>query len=416
MKQIEKLIGNLSSKFKVDIEQYTRLYQDGLNREELAEALNMSEYAVRAIAQALNLRMALKYRAKDLALYYSRFEDSEVNVKLNEVAGDLDASYKDNVKLERQITALRRELSKYKSVFKDSPASFDVEDIQQLVKESMRPMRAANVTIATRSDYYKDYTQFILLSDLHFEEAVNSNDVGLANSYNWEEAERRLSLVFQESLQAYRGESKCIILLGGDLLSGIIHDTLESTTKPTGQAVVELAQILADHTNALQAVYEEIEVMFVTGNHGRLSEQRKSHGQGYNLEHMMVHIMKGLTADSVKYNVSTTGYCISVVGDKVIALHHGDFHRAGYGIPRVLKVQEAIRQTTGVVPYTIFQGHTHTPLIESSPSGGQYITNGSLIGINGYTHTNGFIGLPWSQTIGSFMPDGTIENTRWISD
>jgi hypothetical protein len=46
---------------------------------------------------------------------------------------------------------------------------------------------------------------------------------------------------------------------------------------------------------------------------------------------------------------------------------------------------------------------------------GKYITNGSLIGSNSYSVTNGMLGKAWGQVIGTWLPNGLIENVRLIS-
>ena len=417
MKQIEQLISVLEGRFRVKVEDFVHLYEAKESGESICQALGLTENGLRTVAKTLNLRLPKKFRNNDLALYYSRFTDSEVNLKLQEVTGDLDASYKDAIKLERQLLHTKRELQKYKSQALKSATEIDLEEVRVAVLNSVRPIRPVTVQIRTPSTHYADYTQAIVLSDLHFEECVSHNDVGLANSYDWGIAERRLEKVFAESLQAYRGEGKCLLFILGDTISGIIHDTLESTSKPTGQALAELAQLLAQHIHTLSEVYESVEVLSVTGNHGRISEQRKSTANGFNFEYLLIQILSGLVPQvNVHFEHSTCGYVHTTVGNKVIVGHHGDFHRAGYGAAKTLKVSEAIRQAIGVQAYHIIQGHTHTPSIEMMHTGGQYITNGSLIGANGYSHSNGFTGLIWSQTLLSFLPDGNIENIRMATE
>jgi len=416
LKQIEQLISVLEQRFRIKVEDFIHLYTANESGEAICQALGLTENGLRTIAKTLNLRMPKKYRQNDITLYYSRFTDSEVNLKLHEVTGDLDASYKDAIKLERQLLHTKRELQKYKSQALRSATDIDLQEVMDAVLSSVRPVRPVNVQIRTPSTHYADYTQFIMLSDMHCEETVSSDDVGNVNEYNWEEFERRLAVVFNEALQAYRGERKCILMSGGDQLSGLIHDTLETTGKPTGKAVADLAKVLADYTNVLASVYEEVEIMGVTGNHGRLSDNRKSHANGFNLEYMMFQLWEALTIkENVVFNFGTSGYALTNIGGMTLALHHGDYHRSGGGIPRTLKVQEIIRQTTGVIPEHIFQGHLHMPALEMTPQGGVYLTNGCMIGSNSYAHSNGFVAMPWNQTIGSFLPNGVLENSRLVT-
>jgi predicted MPP superfamily phosphohydrolase len=411
MNQFQELKQALQRQYDIDIDVFLDTYTSGMKQQEMLEVFNTSPWKLRTAATALNLRFAKKYRTHDFSLMVSRDTMQEGTTMLLEANEALDDMSKDLVSKERQLKRARQEVSKYRRSL-GQPL-----DIEELVDCISKPLELPKVVrVGTENERYRLHTQFIVLSDLHFEEAVVTEDVGLANKYNWEVAESRLQYVIDEAIGANRGERKCILMILGDTISGIIHDTLENTTKPTGQAIADLAKLLAKHINVLATLYEELEVMCVTGNHGRMSEQRKSTANGFNFEYLLFEIMLGfVTAQNVRVNFSTNGYATTKVADKVILGHHGDFHRAGTGVTRALKVSEACRQATGLVPHHIFQGHTHTPQIETIPSGGQYITNGSLIGANGYSHTNGFIGLSWAQTIGCFDSVGNIEYSRFVS-
>lgn len=416
MKQVEELIKALELKYKVSIDTFLDYYTRGAPRDEMAIALDSKEWTVRTIMSALNLRSAKRYRQHDYSYFLSRFGDTsnvELVEELQEANESLDQLSKDLVAKEQQLKKARRELSKYRRAHGEP---LDVSDIIRGLSKPTELPRAISISMDVNPTEYYWYTKFIILSDLHCEEIVDAKDVGLVNTYNWEEFERRLNIVFSEVIHGYRGERKCILASIGDQISGIIHDTLETTGKYTGEAVADIAKLLASYTKTLAELFEEVEVVAVTGNHSRLSDHRKSSANGYNLEYLMFEIWKALVPNTnVVFKFGHSGYITTSISDKVFGFHHGDYHRAGFGTMKSLKVQEAFRQATGLVPHHIAQGHLHTPMIENMHTGGQYITNGSMIGANSYSHSSGFTGLPWSQTIGAIDPHGNIEYTRWVT-
>ena len=416
MKQVEELIKALEDKYKVDIEKLLVLYTRGLPREDMSAELRVPEWTIRTVMSALNLRMAKKYRQHDYSYFLSRFGDSssvELVEELQEANESLDQLSKDLVLKERLLQKARRELSKYRRA-REEPL-----DVSDIVRSLSTPVELPRViTVPVVSDRYSDYTQLVLLSDCHVEEVVSKKDVGVSNEYDWDIMQERLGKVFSETLNAYRGEKNLIIASLGDQFSGIIHDTLEHTGKPLGEAVADFAKILASYVRSLSTIYENIYVPIAHGNHGRLGQHKKSAGYGSdNFEYMMAHILKAMVSDleNVTVDISTTGFVAFKVGDSIVGGHHGDFFRA-VGDVKFMRVKEHFRQVLGVEPDVILQGHTHVFNVEQMPRGGTYITNGSLIGQNGYSVSNGFVGKNWGQVVMSFLPSGRVENVRLVGE
>lgn len=89
----------------------------------------------------------------------------------------------------------------------------------------------------------------LLLSDLHWGEVVLANEVDGVNEYSTEIARRRLRRVIEKTCDLLRhhvvGDYPGIVLcLGGDLISGAIHDELEQTNDGT---VMQQALDLFEH-------------------------------------------------------------------------------------------------------------------------------------------------------------------------
>jgi predicted phosphodiesterase len=418
MVQVEELISALEEKYKISIQYFLELYQGNIPREEMAMSLDCQEWTIRTVANSLNLRMAKKYRQHDYSYFLSRFGDEaevQLTEELTEALSDLDELSKDLVAKEKQLDKARREVSKYRRAVKtENPLDLLEEAIGYLKMPAV-----LNLPAHTASERYKEYTQYILLSDLHFEATVSSGDVGLSNSYTWGIAEQRLNKVITELVNSHRGEGTLIFMLGGDLLDGLIHTSLETANKPLGQAVADLAVILSNYIRSLSSMYDYIHVPCVSGNHERLSDYKRSHNQGFGYAYMIYKMVEALTKDltNVGVDVNTCGYTTFSVGleeGKTVGLMHGDFMRGPTNDVKILKAKEAFRQVTHQEVNHVFSGHTHVPEVRLFGNNDHWIVNGSLIGTNAYSITNGFTCTDWAQAIGSFLPDGSVEYTRFI--
>lgn len=418
MTQVEKLLVELKEKYKINPEQFLELYSQGLSTEEMAEALVGTLWAVRVLASTMNLRLPKKYRIGDLALFYSRFSESaelKISSELIEADENLGMLSKQVVQKEKTIRSLQAEVSKYRRALKQETATDDISLLIASLVERINTTEPTDLKFNLKSSSYSGYTQFVMLSDLHMEQTVTKGDVGDCNAYSWAIAEQRLGRVFSELLNAHRGEHFVIIGLLGDMLDGLIHDSLETSNKPLGQAVADLAVILANYIKSLSKVYQYVYVPCVSGNHERITDHKKSHNNGFGFGFLLYSMIKGLCSGypNINIEISTSGFLSVEYGNTVLGFTHGDYIR-GFGDTKILKTKEVFRQTTGKIPDSIFSGHTHKAATEHM-STGLWITNGSLIGVNAYSHTNGFMGLPASQTIGSLLDDGTIEHVRLVT-
>jgi predicted phosphodiesterase len=420
--QVEKLVEALEEKYKIDISAFLELYQSGYPREDIASELHCGEWCVRAVATALNLRMAKKFRNHDYTLYLSRYSDEADSLIVNDLAtalDDLDQLSRDLVAKEKNLLLAKSEVAKYRRVLRQEAKQDAVNDmiadaVNKLADDD-KPSCVLNY-MAVPSDKFAGHIQFMLLSDLHFESVVSEGDVGKVNTYTWEIAEQRLAKVFESMLNAHRGERSCVIMGGGDFLDGLIHNSLETSSKPLGKAVTDLAMLLAGYLKGLSEIYDTVYVPVVSGNHERLTDFKRSHNQGYGFAYMLYEMLTALVADktNIRVEISTTGYLAFGVGTKVVGLTHGDFIKGPTNDVKILKYKEAFRQVTGYTPNHIFSGHTHQPEVKLFGNNDYYIVSGSLIGANAYSVTNGMTNVDWSQPIGAFTPDGAVDYVKFV--
>lgn len=138
-----------------------------------------------------------------------------------------------------------------------------------------------------------------LWSDWHWGEVVRADEVGGLNTFNATIAHARvqtlvsktIDLAFNHMGAAAASYPGAVVCLGGDMISGDIHEELMVTNDRTPQqAVNDLTDVLAAALVAMRDAFGRVWVPCVVGNHGRTSRKPR---------------MKGRVATSFEYNI----YC-----------------------------------------------------------------------------------------------------------
>jgi predicted phosphodiesterase len=117
-----------------------------------------------------------------------------------------------------------------------------------------------------------------LWSDWHYGEVVRPEEVGGTNEFNATIAEQRvrklvdttIDLAFNHMGTAEKNYPGVIVCLGGDMMTGNIHDELTETNDRTVQQQVnDLTDILASALERMADAFGRVFVPCVVGNHGR---------------------------------------------------------------------------------------------------------------------------------------------------
>jgi UDP-2,3-diacylglucosamine pyrophosphatase LpxH len=415
---LHKKIEELEKQYNFSLSELLELYRHGQERLVIAEKLNLAVHSLEEIVKALKMPWKKNKRPMWYVKHMIEYNattldatDDATDTELNFLTKRLAIADNTIARLRLDGNQLRRELK----VLRNRKILDD--EISAIITKAL-PIKnkiTVNVTTAIPSKHYRDHTSSILLSDLHVEELVSPTDVGNDNEYNWSIMTSRLDTLFAEWFNSYRGESRACIFILGDVISGIIHDVLENVTKPTAQAIHDLADLLSMYIQTAGTIFETVDVYFVSGNHERLSDRIKSNAKGFGFGYLFAQLLKAKlgSKSNIQVEISTTGYITTQIGNKVIGGHHGDQHRSIKSEARTHTIQEAFNSILGVQVDHIFEGHTHQFHV-SNNTRGTNITNGSLIGSNAYGVVNGYISLRPSQTIIQFLPSGEIENIRQV--
>lgn len=123
-------------------------------------------------------------------------------------------------------------------------------------------------------------------SDWHWGEVVNPAEVGGVNSFNRTIAKQRLKKLVESTIDLafnhmtnpdYPG---IVICLGGDMITGNIHEELRDTNEGyVQQTLLELQEELITALGLMAAKFGRVFIPCVVGNHGRMSHKPRMKGR-----------------------------------------------------------------------------------------------------------------------------------------
>lgn len=266
----------------------------------------------------------------------------------------------------------------------------------------------------------KHATLALLLSDTHFDEVVLPEEVGYLNAYNRQIAEVRLQTWAQNSIKmakhylsgmTYDG---AVVMLGGDIFSGDIHEELAQTNEDTmlGSLLHWSEQISA----ALLVIADEfgkVHVPCVPGNHGRMSRKpRMKLRAKTNFDWLLGKMIeRHLSSDKrFTFQISENADTLIKIYNHGHLLTHGDQVSGGGGIggiwPPIMRMRARKSQRALDVgePFsTLWMGHWHQYI--STP---YMIVNGSTKGLDEYAWISNFGYEPPQQALAIVTPEHNI--------
>jgi hypothetical protein len=119
-------------------------------------------------------------------------------------------------------------------------------------------------------------------SDIHYGEVIDPSQVGGVNKFNAAIAKKRMQklvdttadLCFNHMGSAHKTYPGIVICLGGDMISGVIHEELaESNDRTPMQAVNDLTDLLAGCIENTATKFGRVFLPCVVGNHGRTTHK-----------------------------------------------------------------------------------------------------------------------------------------------
>lgn len=229
-----------------------------------------------------------------------------------------------------------------------------------------------------------------LLSDIHCEELVEPGDVNGLNEHNLQISDRSLRQTFERKLLLTEDARnmvnirQAVLWLGGDMISGHIHDELKERNLLTPLAacrwvkerILSGLKLLYDHGD-----FDALTIVTSYGNHGRDTLKNRSAGESaHSYEHDMYLELRDATSGwkKLKWQVGESYLTYLSVYDRTCRFHHGHKVKYGGGVGGLtVPLYKAVYAWNQKVRADVnFCGHFHTfgfPRLD-------VVTNGSVIG------------------------------------
>jgi predicted phosphodiesterase len=133
-------------------------------------------------------------------------------------------------------------------------------------------------------------TPMTIWSDWHWGEVVKPEEVGGVNEFNAEVAERRVRELVRNTIDLCRNHTGrlatkfpgIVVMLGGDMITGTIHEELANTNdRTTQQSINDLSDVLIWALEKMADEFGKVFVPCVVGNHGRSTKRTVTKGRVY---------------------------------------------------------------------------------------------------------------------------------------
>ena len=251
-----------------------------------------------------------------------------------------------------------------------------------------------------RAGKKKRATIGLFLSDVHAGEVIEADEILGLNEYDIEICRARLRRYFAAACEiGQRWMADCtpagaFLALGGDLISGDIHDELRMTNALTAhEQVLLLVEEVAAGLRHVANIYGRVHVASVPGNHGRTTI--KSHAKQYarlSYDTLAAKMLAGVfeTDKRVTFQIASGPDLIVDLFGKHIFLTHGDKMGTGGGVGFAGPILPIVR---GIKKVEIQQFHAkrHFDLLLSghyhlSANANGALSNGSVPGYSEFAN------------------------------
>lgn len=290
----------------------------------------------------------------------------------------------------------------------------DIEKLERLAEMAATPLKPPKWLSPKRRKGERRAIVCTILSDTHFDEVVNPAELDGMNAYSRSIAERRLERYFNGVVKLSRDYLSgmtyegCVLMLGGDLISGDIHEELSQSNEGTAlETVLHWTEQIASGIAMLADTFGKVHVPCVVGNHGRRTRKPRAKRRARdNFDWLIAQMLaRHFAADKrITFDIPDGTDRLIEVYDTRFLLTHGDQVGGGGGIggiwPPLMRMRA--KKATRYVFDTLVCGHWHSLIM--APTAG-LIVNGSLKGYDEYAAISNFFPERAQQALWLVAPD-----------
>lgn len=290
------------------------------------------------------------------------------------------------------------------------------ERIVQLAADTFAALPPAKAPKVLRENETRSReTALLLLTDHHIGARFTLEEMGGLNAYDIEEYSRRLKYVVRKTIRLTRGRPdlvvpEIVVFLGGDMIDGLIHDSIErnADAAPADQVVIG-SWLLAQAIGELAANFERVRVVCAPGNHGRIRKPHEMEAVTQNFDTLLYVLCRQhlRRQQNVSWQIPREWWAYAELeGHGVLCLHghvgvkgvSGNATFPGYGLRRAADNLQHIQRRLNQPARYIVMGHFHSYFCTSHEEG-LLVINGSIMGSNPYALAGGFPYRPAVQVL-----------------
>jgi len=301
--------------------------------------------------------------------------------------------------LKEQVKKLQSELKKAQAQSADLDA---IKTIIGNIRDSVEHAEAPEWTQAPLAAQSSPGVPLLFLSDFHWGEVVHPSQINGVNKFNLSIAQERLTYTIETAIHLLRILDKdldypgIVVPLGGDMISGNIHDELTATNElNTMPTVLDLYGQLVAGIGRLADTFGAVFLPCVSGNHGRDTRKIWGKDRHHTSFDWLTYrfLAKHFEGDKrVTFFIPDSSDALFRIFSTRFNLTHGDQFRGGDSIigplgplTRGNQKKQARNQSVDLEYDVMLCGHWHQYIHLS-----RLIVNGSLKGYDEYAYQNNF--------------------------
>lgn len=301
------------------------------------------------------------------------------------LVGQLENTRQERNLLKRQLKAATRRTAIVDNV---------VEQLAPIIK----PLKPAAPFKAKATGQVIDETLVLLLSDNHADQVVTPGEVDGLEEYDFPISVRRHEVLVEEllkwtqnSLSNFRFKKLMIFGLG-DYTSGEIHG--HANRSYFGESFTNdlaIAQLFGQMFRELAAHFEEVEIVTIIGNHGRLTEKIEFTKEAVAANHdtliMKIASIYCQNINNIKFDFPSGLSTIKEVEGWNFFLHHGHGKKGGSKVwaQAEKKAGTIVPLHKGKVHY-FCSGHFHSQGEAPANGGARMLANGAFLSCDPYSY------------------------------
>lgn len=224
------------------------------------------------------------------------------------------------------------------------------------IKEAIAWNVEPAVGYTPRDTEISDNDLIVHLTDLH----AGLDTKNFFNEYNEEVMYRRLNQYLEriDEIRQRHCSEGCYLLLGGDLVSGLIHTaTRLENNMNVAQQVKTVSMAVSKFVECISGMFNVVHVYSVPGNHGRVIPKKDDNLKGENLDVLVPFFLTARLANYSnvfvhEHGVEESVAMFSVRGQKVFGVH-GDKDN-------METVVQKLTMFMHMKPDIVLAGHRHT--------------------------------------------------------